>query len=117
VASFLVIARDLRARLHKKMCGMIASRSFQARTLSLQARSASRIVAKGPPRTWKTTPRVDVEDHAACRHVRACRLEYDSFELKDIWFTSSRLRGEGEVAASIVKVSDDDPGTRLAAMR
>ena len=59
----------------------------------------------------------DVEDHAARRHVRACRLEYDSFELKDIWFTSSRLRGEGEVAASIVKVSDDDPGTRLAAMR
>ena len=53
----------------------------------------------------------DVKDHAACR------LEYDSIELKDIWFTSSRLRGEGEVAASIVKVSDDDPGTRLAAMR
>jgi len=35
-----------------KMRGRSPLRSFQARTLSLQARSAWRIVAAGPPRTW-----------------------------------------------------------------
>src|ERR1700676_1722790 len=42
--------------------------SFQARTLSLQARSAWRI------RRWpRPLANVDL-GHAACRHVRACRL-------------------------------------------
>jgi hypothetical protein len=51
----------------ESMCGMTAFiRSFQARTLSLQARSTWRIVARGRVRTWTwATPRAGT--FAPCR--------------------------------------------------
>jgi hypothetical protein len=88
-----------------KMCGRSLSRPFQARTLSLQAQSASRSALVGAAlRTWTC--------HAACRRVRARRLTHkgsDGNALCDAWRQWEMVRPEMRVAVRLKKPATGFP--------